>query len=206
MTWDDRDSVIVRDACHDDCADIGRLFVGMDRGVLEPAFGTEDAVGEYIRRTFHRDGLFCKGTVRVAERDGAVVGLCICYARVANDVATAADAGMVAGDGGLAVGFDDAVESQEFDIREATAMGFAYLDSLSVDPKARGTGVGRVLLEDALSRHERIMLYVADDNEVAIGLYEHEGFRKYGLVFGVSEDGGGIDQMMLIMANAPIGG
>lgn len=79
-------------------------------------------------------------------------------------------------------------------VREATVLGFilcraiageAEVLTLAVDPDARGGGVGRVLVEAALRLAEgggaqTMFLEVAEDNDIAIRLYEAAGFERVG--------------------------
>ena len=71
------------------------------------------------------------------------------------------------------------VESGRADPREA------YLHYLAVDPVGTEAGVGRALMEDAVSHassagFERLALEVRTDNTRAIGLYERLGFVQDG--------------------------
>ena len=56
-----------------------------------------------------------------------------------------------------------------------------HLSYVAVDPRARGRGVGTVLLEEAIRAADGdLSLHVDTDNEAAIKLYEKFGFiRKY---------------------------
>lgn len=70
----------------------------------------------------------------------------------------------------------------------------ARLYSFCVHPRARGTGLGRRLLEAlrAAARErgcERLMLEVRVDNRVALGLYRRMGFRPVGWLEDYYEDG-----------------
>lgn len=68
---------------------------------------------------------------------------------------------------------------------EAT-VGEYYIDSLAVAPKARGRGVGRALLAQAVQRAARLQLrptlLVDPDNPGARRLYAAAGFRENGSV------------------------
>lgn len=71
----------------------------------------------------------------------------------------------------------------------------ARLYSVAVDPAARGRGLGRALVEEALrvaEDRERLFLRleVRTDNGEAIRLYERLGFRRLGRVDDYYEDGG----------------
>jgi len=61
----------------------------------------------------------------------------------------------------------------------------AGLFGMWVAPEARGTGVADVLVDEVVAwarseGFERLVLDVADENEVAIGLYERKGFLPTG--------------------------
>ena len=61
----------------------------------------------------------------------------------------------------------------------------ADLANLAVAPRARGLGVGRLLVEDVIARARRavvdyVYLEVRDSNVRAIALYEAVGFRAFG--------------------------
>lgn len=61
----------------------------------------------------------------------------------------------------------------------------AYLMSLWVDPKIRGQGVGRALVQAvvmwaSLNQRARLFLDVGEANTTAIRVYEQLGFRKTG--------------------------
>lgn len=65
------------------------------------------------------------------------------------------------------------------------AMGFmqlvgGHLEALFVDPDARGCGIGRVLVEEALRRHPSLATDVNEQNVQAIGFYERMGFVRCG--------------------------
>ena len=58
-----------------------------------------------------------------------------------------------------------------------------YLQRLAVDPAQRGTGLGRALVVDGLRwlrrwRVERVIVNTQLDNDAALQLYEHLGFRR----------------------------
>lgn len=74
--------------------------------------------------------------------------------------------GKIDGYAGLAVGGDE-----------------AEVHTIGVRPAAQGTGLGRKLLRQLLAAADgrRILLEVRTDNQVAIGLYESEGFVRLGV-------------------------
>lgn len=56
----------------------------------------------------------------------------------------------------------------------------SHMEALFVDPDARGTGIGRALVEDALRRHPGLSTDVNEQNAQAIGFYERLGFERDG--------------------------
>lgn len=66
-----------------------------------------------------------------------------------------------------------------------TAADEAELLTIAVHPRHRGSGVGRLLVEEMLrrlyaDRVEAVFLEVGPDNAAALALYERLGFRKVG--------------------------
>lgn len=64
----------------------------------------------------------------------------------------------------------------------------AYLSLLAVVPRAQGRGVGRELLEAAVTAagragHPRVVLHALEDNAPAVRLYRGAGFRPAGEPF-----------------------
>lgn len=53
------------------------------------------------------------------------------------------------------------------------------LEMLFLAPEARGRGLGRQLLEEAITRYGVEELTVNEQNPQAVGFYEHLGFRTY---------------------------
>lgn len=53
------------------------------------------------------------------------------------------------------------------------------LEMLFLAPEARGRGLGRQLLEEAIARYSVEELTVNEQNPDAVGFYEHLGFRIY---------------------------
>ena len=53
------------------------------------------------------------------------------------------------------------------------------LEMLFLAPEARGRGLGRQLLEEAIARYSVEELTVNAQNPDAVGFYEHLGFRTY---------------------------
>jgi ribosomal-protein-alanine N-acetyltransferase len=70
----------------------------------------------------------------------------------------------------------------------------ARLYSISVDPVARGLGLGRALLRAAeraarAQGADELRLEVRQDNAAAIGLYEAAGYQRFGARADYYEDG-----------------
>lgn len=55
-----------------------------------------------------------------------------------------------------------------------------HMDALFVDPAIRGSGVGRMLIEHALSLAPELTTTVNEQNEQAVGFYKKMGFRVTG--------------------------
>lgn len=63
-----------------------------------------------------------------------------------------------------------------------TEAGEFYLDTISVDPKAQGKGIGKALIEAGVEwgkriGHKRIGLLVEMENHKALKLYQNKGFN-----------------------------
>ncbi len=56
----------------------------------------------------------------------------------------------------------------------------SHMEALFVDPDARGAGVGRALVEEALRRHPDLTTDVNEQNAQAVGFYERMGFERTG--------------------------
>lgn len=56
----------------------------------------------------------------------------------------------------------------------------SHIEALFVDPDARGAGVGRALVEEALRRHPHLTTDVNEQNAQAVGFYERMGFERTG--------------------------
>jgi putative acetyltransferase len=56
----------------------------------------------------------------------------------------------------------------------------AHMDSLFIDPAWRGAGVGRALVEHALTFHSALATEVNEQNEQAVGFYQRMGFIPTG--------------------------
>jgi putative acetyltransferase len=52
----------------------------------------------------------------------------------------------------------------------------AHMDSLFIDPAWRGVGIGRALVEHALTFHPVLTTEVNEQNEQAVGFYRRMGF------------------------------
>ncbi|HCT2722397.1 TPA: acetyltransferase [Klebsiella pneumoniae] len=55
-----------------------------------------------------------------------------------------------------------------------------HMDALFVDPDVRGYGVGKLLIEHALSLTPKLTTNVNEQNEQAVGFYQKMGFRVTG--------------------------
>ncbi len=55
-----------------------------------------------------------------------------------------------------------------------------HMDALFVDPDVRGCGVGKLLIEHALSLTPKLTTNVNEQNEQAVGFYQKMGFRVTG--------------------------
>lgn len=55
-----------------------------------------------------------------------------------------------------------------------------HLEALFVDASARGLGVGKQLLEHALTLHPDLSVDVNEQNQQAVGFYQHMGFEVSG--------------------------
>ena len=67
---------------------------------------------------------------------------------------------------------------------ESVPLGFmgaqaGRLEMLFLAPEARGRGLGRLLLEEAIARYSVEELTVNAQNPDAVGFHEHLGFRTY---------------------------
>ncbi|WP_241300062.1 acetyltransferase [Burkholderia stabilis] len=56
----------------------------------------------------------------------------------------------------------------------------SHMEALFIDPAHHGAGVGRLLVEAALSRHPDLSTDVNEQNEAAAGFYERLGFERCG--------------------------
>lgn len=54
------------------------------------------------------------------------------------------------------------------------------LEMLFVRPEARGQGVGKELLEEAVANQRVYLVDVNEQNELAVGFYQHAGFEVIG--------------------------
>ncbi len=55
-----------------------------------------------------------------------------------------------------------------------------HMDALFIDPDVRGCGVGRMLVEHALSMAPELTTNVNEQNEQAVGFYKKVGFKVTG--------------------------
>lgn len=56
----------------------------------------------------------------------------------------------------------------------------AHMEALFIDAKHHRSGVGRLLMEEALRRHPNLSIDVNAQNHQAIGFYEKMGFKRCG--------------------------
>ena len=68
---------------------------------------------------------------------------------------------------------------------EDQALGFMFLhdghlEALFIDAAARGLGVGKTLLLHALSLYPNLTVDVNEQNQQAVGFYQHMGFQVFG--------------------------
>lgn len=77
-------------------------------------------------------------------------------------------------------------------MEDETGSGEFYIDSLAVAPHMRGQGLGKMLLNKAVERGERLgllpTLLVDPDNAAARRLYTSAGFRENGSVTAFGQD------------------
>ena len=62
------------------------------------------------------------------------------------------------------------------------------IHALYVHPRARGRGVGRLLLDDAKTRADRLDLWVLQANSLARGFYARHGFAEATRTSGAGND------------------
>lgn len=62
------------------------------------------------------------------------------------------------------------------------------IHALYVHPKARGSGVGRALLQEAKAQARQLDLYVLQQNRGAWAFYAREGFAEAGRGIGLGND------------------
>jgi putative acetyltransferase len=55
-----------------------------------------------------------------------------------------------------------------------------HLEALFIDAAARGLGVGKALLLHALSLYPNLTVDVNEQNQQAVGFYQHMGFQVFG--------------------------
>ncbi|HEY9137688.1 MAG TPA: acetyltransferase [Terriglobus sp.] len=56
----------------------------------------------------------------------------------------------------------------------------SHMEALFIHPSQRGSGIGRTLVQHAFSMHPNLTTDVNEQNEQAIGFYEHIGFERTG--------------------------
>ncbi|KQV72218.1 acetyltransferase [Caulobacter sp. Root343] len=55
-----------------------------------------------------------------------------------------------------------------------------HMEALFIDPEHRGAGVGRLFIDYALAVHPTLSTDVNEQNDQAVGFYEHMGFERIG--------------------------
>lgn len=55
----------------------------------------------------------------------------------------------------------------------------AIIEMLFIHPSRRGQGLGTLLLDHAVSEHSATLVDVNEQNEQAVGFYEHYGFQAF---------------------------
>ena len=63
---------------------------------------------------------------------------------------------------------------------EVSRLSVAIQDALFVDPTVRGCGVGKLLIEHALTLAPKLTTNVNEQNEQAVGFYKKMGFKVTG--------------------------
>jgi ribosomal protein S18 acetylase RimI-like enzyme len=146
-------SVVVRQVERRDAAELAAVHVGAwlaaYRGLMPGAFLDAISVEAWQARWMERLSVDELPPVRVAVRDGAIVGFCL-VATPSRD------------------------EDAGGDVAEVVA--------LNVNPNAWRSGIGTILMRDALESFRRdgwqtASLWVADGNERAVSFYKRLGFE-----------------------------
>ncbi|SPY36331.1 Uncharacterized N-acetyltransferase YjaB [Proteus mirabilis] len=55
-----------------------------------------------------------------------------------------------------------------------------HLEALFIDASARGLGIGKQLISHALALHPNLSVDVNEQNQQAVGFYQHMGFQISG--------------------------
>ena len=115
-----------------------------------------------------------------------------------------AEQGIVIGPDGQPVGAgaSDATSIESGNADEVSAGEVSDVMTIAVVPRARRTGLGRVLLEELITRSRaqgacRLLLEVRADNEPALGLYTARGFQRLSTRRGYYP--GGVDALVLAL-------
>jgi ribosomal protein S18 acetylase RimI-like enzyme len=161
-----------RAAIKEDCYEIARLFRIASDGVADYVWSTLTLKYPGLtpleigaRRYASEEGNFSYKNCVVAEQDGAVIGMLFTFP---------IEGGQEAGDGPV----DSILEPYE----ELEILGSFYICALALFPRFRGRGLGTEMLsiarEQACERgFGTLSLLVFEQNERAVGLYEHNGFK-----------------------------
>jgi len=161
-----------RAAIKEDCYDIARLFRIASDGVadyvwttLKPKYPDLTPLEIGARRYASEKGNFSYKNCVVAVRDGAVIGMLFTFP---------IEDGQEAGDG--------PVDSILGPYEKLEIPGSFYICALALLPRFRGRGLGTKMLsiarEQARERgFDTLSLPVFEQNERAVGLYKHNGFK-----------------------------
>jgi GNAT superfamily N-acetyltransferase len=74
-----------------------------------------------------------------------------------------------------------------------------WIEHLYLEPNHRGRGLGKLLIEAAKSRQDRLLLWCFRDNLAARAFYAREGFLKIGQTDGDNE--AGLPDVLLLWQN-----
>lgn len=179
-----RDDVIIRDMETADARVVGHLFVDVDEEMFPSLLGGGDVFASYVESTFGHGRFFSAETVRVAEVDGNVVGMCLVLTDANVDVVSCDECDI----DGLPDTVFDMLSGELEALEMAHSWGDAYLCAVCVDRNFRGHGIGRALVMDAISRNDCLLLHCRADNDVANALYRSLGFAMRCFLIGLSDN------------------
>lgn len=177
------EAVDIRAARPDDpVAEVAELIWATDPPLMEHLFGNRETWRRALDLEWPLSGtLICHANTTLALKEGRVVGLIIGYP--ARNYAAAFDGSHRVQTSVLSAERTEAFERAFSDMERLFPEpdpGAFYIQELSVDPAARGAGLGRALLAHAVTRAgalgcDRLALDVAASNP-AVGLYQVLGF------------------------------